>query len=209
MLRSGDRALLLEAEDAATRRRWDHHLSVEPLAGVAEVVPAATTLGLVLDGTRTAEEVAREVLARGPAEDIDHLDVGREAQDAAVLEIPVVYDGPDLAEVAALNACGRDDVVAWHSGQVWTCDFVGFLPGFGYLVGEGPVWQVPRRSDPRPRVPAGAVALAGCWTGVYPQSSPGGWQLIGHTGITLWDPHRERPALISVGARIRFVEVGG
>ena len=124
------------------------------------------------------------------------------------MEVPVVYDGEDLEDVARLTGLSREEVVAAHTGQLWRVAFGGFAPGFGYLVGEDDRLHVPRRAEARTRVPAGAVGLAGEYTGVYPRESPGGWQLIGRTELRLFDLDRDPPALLRPGARVRFVEVG-
>lgn len=125
----------------------------------------------------------------------------------AVVELPVVYDGPDLAEVAGAWGVAAGDVARIHAETEFRVAFCGFAPGFGYLTGlPGPL-HLPRRPTPRTRVPAGAVALAGPYTGVYPRPSPGGWQLIGHLPdpAPLWDPAREPAALLTPGTRVRFV----
>lgn len=125
-----------------------------------------------------------------------------------VLEIDVVYDGPDLAVVARHTGLTVPEVIAAHTGRPWTVGFTGFAPGFGYLVDGDPRLTVPRLADPRPRVPAGSVALAGGYSGIYPTASPGGWQLIGRTSAVLWDSDRRPPALLRPGLRLRFRAVG-
>jgi KipI family sensor histidine kinase inhibitor len=99
-------------------------------------------------------------------------------------------------------------VVRRHTGQAWTVAFCGFAPGFGYLISEEGGWDLPRREAPRTRVPAGSVALAGEFTGVYPRESPGGWQLIGTTTMTMFDPGRTDPAVFRPGRPVRFVDAG-
>ncbi|NUP60182.1 MAG: 5-oxoprolinase/urea amidolyase family protein, partial [Pseudarthrobacter sp.] len=121
--------------------------------------------------------------------------------------IEVVYDGEDLADVAAHTGLSTEGVVAAHAGQLWTAAFGGFAPGFAYLVGENEVLNVPRRSTPRTAVPAGSVAIAGNFSAVYPRISPGGWQLIGRTAARMWDLDREHPALVRPGQRVRYVAV--
>jgi KipI family sensor histidine kinase inhibitor len=118
--------------------------------------------------------------------------------------IDVVYDGADLADVAALLGMDTDGVVAAHTGTLWRVGFGGFAPGFAYLVDGNPRLAVPRRAEPRTRVPAGSVALAGEFSGVYPRESPGGWQLIGHTSAMLWDVGRPQPALLTPGLWVQF-----
>jgi KipI family sensor histidine kinase inhibitor len=126
----------------------------------------------------------------------------------ALVEIPVTYDGEDLADVAALLAQDPDEVVRRHGAAEWTVAFCGFAPGFGYLVSPSGGWDVPRRRSPRTRVPAGSVALAGEFSGVYPRESPGGWQLIGRTDIAVFDLSRDPAALLRPGNRVRFLDVG-
>jgi KipI family sensor histidine kinase inhibitor len=118
----------------------------------------------------------------------------------------VVYGGEDLDDVAELAGLSREEVVAAHAGGDYVVAFCGFAPGFGYLTGLDERLHVPRRDSPRKRVPAGAVAVADTFTAVYPRPSPGGWQLIGHTGETLWDTDRDPPALLVPGTRVRFTE---
>jgi KipI family sensor histidine kinase inhibitor len=122
------------------------------------------------------------------------------------VEIVVRYDGPDLDEVAAHTGMTRTEVIDAHTGTPWRVAFGGFAPGFAYLVGGDPRLQVPRRERPRPSVPAGSVGLAGEFSGVYPRSSPGGWQLLGTTDAVLWDADREPPALLGPGTTVRFVD---
>ncbi|MGW5770003.1 5-oxoprolinase subunit B family protein [Streptomyces longwoodensis] len=187
-LASGTEAQALHAE--LLRRRG------EGLLAAREIVPAARTV--LLDGVADPARLARELLASDvpPAP----------AREGDVVEIPVRYDGPDLAEVAAHWEVAEEEVARIHAGHEYRVAFCGFAPGFGYLTGLPPRYDVPRRSTPRTAVPAGAVALAGPYTGVYPRSSPGGWQLIGTTDAVLWDVARVPAALLSPGTRVRFVD---
>ena len=125
-----------------------------------------------------------------------------------LVEIPVQYDGEDLADVAEILGCDADEVVDRHTGTTWTVAFCGFAPGFGYLTADEGSWDVPRRSSPRTKVPAGSVALAGPFSGVYPRESPGGWQLLGRTEVAAFDLAREPAALLRPGTRVRFVREG-
>ena len=125
------------------------------------------------------------------------------------VEIAVRYDGPDLDDVAHHTGLTPAEVVAAHTGTPWRVAFGGFAPGFAYLVGGDPRLRVPRRDRPRASVPAGAVGLAGEFSGVYPRTSPGGWQLVGTTEAVLWDADRHPPALLGPGATVRFVDVEG
>jgi KipI family sensor histidine kinase inhibitor len=121
------------------------------------------------------------------------------------VEVPTTYDGPDLEEVARVWGMSTAEVVATHTGLEHEVAFCGFSPGFAYCAGLPEHLAVPRRHDPRPRVPAGSVAVADRWTGVYPTASPGGWQLLGRTDLVLWDADREPPATLAPGTRVRFV----
>ena len=122
--------------------------------------------------------------------------------------LPTRYDGPDLADVAAMLRLPAAEVVRRHQAAIWTVAAVGFSPGFGYLTTPDPLFAaVGRRADPRPRVPRGSVALAAQMCAVYPSATPGGWQLIGSTTAELFDVTAEHPALLRVGDRVEFVEV--
>jgi KipI family sensor histidine kinase inhibitor len=129
-----------------------------------------------------------------------------EPDTAATVTVPVRYDGADLAEVAEMRNLTPEQVVALHCEPVYTVAFCGFAPGFAYLVGSPAALHVPRRTSPRTEVPAGSVALAGEFTGIYPTASPGGWQLIGITDLPLFDIDRDPPSLLAPGTRVRFVE---
>ncbi|OEV14280.1 allophanate hydrolase, partial [Streptomyces nanshensis] len=149
---------------------------------------------------------ARRLAAELPGWQVPPLTAG----SGAVLEIPVRYDGPDLADVAALWGVAPDEVARRHAATEFRVAFCGFAPGFGYLTGLPEPYHVPRRATPRTRVPVGAVGLAGAYTGVYPRSSPGGWQLIGTAPRTvLWDTARTPAALLAPGTRVRFVPLDG
>lgn len=200
----GDRAVLVELPTPAARRYLDDLLSANPPAGLIDQVPTLRTLLLRLD---SAEHLAQAV-ARLRGVDLNFARTSAAAH-VEVVEVPVRYDGADLASVADLLGITTDEVVARHTGQLWTVDFAGFMPGFGYLTGERGGLTVPRLTSPRTRIPPGSVALAGDFTGIYPQASPGGWQLIGSTDAVLWDLDRTPPALLVPGRRIRFVAVDG
>lgn len=212
----GDRALLVElasTQEVVAYAAGLRAAGVRPGTSlVADVVPAARSVLLVAaDGVDVADLRAAvagvEPLAAdersGERPGDRPSDAGRET---VVLE--VAYDGPDLAEVARLTGLRECEVVAAHTGTVWHVAFAGFAPGFAYLVGGDPRLVVPRRATPRTRVPAGAVGLAGEFSGVYPRASPGGWQLLGTTATSMWDLEREPAALLAPGDRVRFVEAG-
>lgn len=188
-----------------------------------DVVPGAVTV--LVDGVGPADHgLLTGLLIRlpapprspdpGPGPDPDGaVDLNHALGSAApVLELPTVYDGPDLADVAARWGVSVGEAVARHAGLVFQAAFTGFAPGFAYLAGLPAEWVVPRRGESRAAVPAGAVGLAGPWCGVYPRVSPGGWQLLGRTApdVTrrLFDPAAVPPALLGPGVRVRFVPVG-
>jgi KipI family sensor histidine kinase inhibitor len=122
-------------------------------------------------------------------------------------EISVVYDGPDLSDVAIATGLSADEVIARHSSRAYTVDIIGFVPGFAYLSELDPALHLNRKPQPRPRVPAGSVAIAGARTAVYPLDTPGGWHILGHTSARMFDPARDPPATLSVGDTVRFVRV--
>ncbi len=198
----GDRAVLVELPTPAARRYLDDLLSSAPPDGLVDQVPTLRTLLLRFD----APERLAEAILRLRAIDLDYARPLGQGQ-FEVVEVPVRYDGADLDSVAGLVGIGPDEVVARHTGQLWTVDFAGFMPGFGYLTGERGGLRVPRLASPRTRIPPGSVALADEFTGIYPQASPGGWQLIGTTDADLWNLDRTPAALLVPGRRIRFVAV--
>lgn len=197
----GLEALLVEVDDLDAALALYAALREAALPGVTDLVPAARTVLIRLDPAVTSPAaVQRATAALTPAS------TGHGAE-AGTVEIPVVYDGPDLGDVAALLGVPATEVVARHTGRPWTVAFAGFSPGFGYLTGGDPGLEVPRRSSPRTRIPAGSVAVAGRYSGVYPHDSPGGWQLIGRTTTRMWDLGRPEPALLIPGRQVIFKAV--
>ncbi|HEU0102422.1 MAG TPA: allophanate hydrolase subunit 1 [Mycobacteriales bacterium] len=198
LLPSGSTAVLVELDDLDEVLALYAALVAAPPEGVTDIVPAARTVLLLTDPARTSlPAVAAAVRATTPDRS------GRSSGE--LLEVPVSYDGEDLAEAAGLLGCNAAELVQRHTADEWTVAFCGFAPGFGYLTSASWTWDVPRRATPRTRVPAGAVALAGPFSGVYPRESPGGWQLIGRTGLVAFDLSREPAALLRPGVRVRFV----
>lgn len=197
----GDRALLAEFESLDEAMGAFRALEAARAPGVIELVPAARTVLVRIDPGRMSLTAARHWL------ESTRLDTKAFAT-GAIVTIPVRYDGPDLASTAELLGLSTDELVSRHSGTAWRCAFIGFAPGFAYLVAAGApgsaALDVPRRATSRKAVPAGSVGLAGEFTGVYPRSSPGGWQLIGTTDAVLFNPDREHPALIAPGTTVRF-----
>lgn len=201
--RYGESALLLDlGPDAPPGEtlRWDAAIRAAAPPGLDETVPAAGTVLVRLRAGADVEALATRLRALSPAP--------LAPSDGPLVEVPVRYDGPDLAEVADLTGLSQAEVVERHLAAAYRVLFCGFSPGFGYLGGLDPALRAPRLSTPRTRVPAGSVAIAGDWAAVYPQASPGGWRLLGHTDVRLWDLDRDPPALLAPGTRVRFVDAG-
>ena len=202
----GEQALLLEFDGTAEVLAWTDAVRSEGLSGVLDVVPAARTV-LVEFAEPHHVHPARQRLADLR---IDEAAVDPEppADGHADVTLEVVYDGPDLDEVSRLVGLTPDEVVAAHTAAPMRVGFGGFAPGFAYLVGGDTRLHVPRRAEPRTRVPAGSVGLAGEFSGVYPRETPGGWQLIGRTDAVLWDVDRPAPALLTPGSWVQFRAIG-
>ncbi|GAA3025597.1 5-oxoprolinase subunit B/C family protein [Microbacterium dextranolyticum] len=195
----GDRAVLAECDTLEDVLALHARLAASRPDGVVDLVPAARTVLVHVDPGRLSLAAARAWIAR-----LGTTPVAR-AADAPVVELPIVYDGPDIEDVALELGLSAADLAAQHATCEWTVAFTGFAPGFGYLVSDGWTHDVPRRASPRTRVPAGAVGIAAGFTGAYPRETPGGWQLIGTTSAPLFRPDASPPALLAPGTRVRFV----
>ncbi|AVH38190.1 MULTISPECIES: 5-oxoprolinase/urea amidolyase family protein [Pseudomonas] len=193
-------ALLVELNDLDETLALFDALMAEPIAGVEEIIPAARTL---LIQFRPSAITQQALVNRIASQDLSQ----PRAIEHRRVDIPVHYNGEDLEEVATLLGISRAEVVQRHTAHDYSVAFCGFAPGFAYLTG-GAGFQVPRRQTPRTRIPAGAVALAGEFSGVYPQASPGGWQIIGVTPLQMWDLNRAEPALLRPGYKVRFTDAG-
>jgi KipI family sensor histidine kinase inhibitor len=192
---AGENAVLVEFDGLDETMAYYRALSLNTPVGVVDLVPAARTVLVMFDGPK--QPVLDWISATEPA-------VTAADDRSDTVTISVVYDGEDLDEVARLTGLSTTEVVAAHTGRAWTVAFGGFAPGFGYLVGTDTRLHVPRRTSPRTSVPAGSVGLAGEFSGIYPRSSPGGWQLIGRTDAPLWNLDRDPPALLRPGTVVRF-----
>jgi KipI family sensor histidine kinase inhibitor len=198
--RCGERGLLIEAPDnSSVHAMAERSLSVWP--ELEEIVPGHETLLLVWPSRAPDSGEVEIALA-----DLQRMDL--EPTESEIV-IPTVYDGPDLESLAGETGLSVEAIVSLHATTVFTAAFTGFAPGFAYLVGLPDSLRVARLDEPRPRVPAGSVALAGEYSAVYPTASPGGWRLIGRAKSVMFDPDRERPALIEPGAKVRFEAVDG
>jgi KipI family sensor histidine kinase inhibitor len=188
--RAGDRGSLIEVPDNASAVRLARALRAQR-SDLVDVVVGHTTVLVTWED----EPV-----------DVGNVVIPDEPEPAGrLVEIPVVYDGPDLEEVGRLTGLSPEEVIARHTGAEHVAAFLGFQPGFAYLTGGDERLYVPRREVPRTQVPGGTVAIAGPYSGVYPRDSPGGWRLLGSTTTVLFDPAREPPALLAPGDRVRFV----
>lgn len=195
-------ALLVELDDLAQTLALLASLQAEPIAGIEELVPAARTL---LVRFRPSKVSHAALVDRIGARSL----TAQAQRTATLIEIPVDYSGEDLDEVAQMLGITRAEVIRRHTGSEYSVAFTGFAPGFAYLSGGDPGLNVARRGTPRTRLPAGAVGLAGPFSAVYPQASPGGWQIIGVTATPMWDLGREVPALLQPGFRVRFIDITG
>ena len=206
LLPCGDSAFLVELPGLAAVVAYYRGLTgagtsagVSAPPGIIDVVPAARTVLVTFDPETIRPSEVRDWLESAePAAGVSGS--GRE------VTIEVSYGGPDLAETAQFLGMSEAEMVKLHTSSEWTAAFSGFAPGFVYLVTTHERLRVPRRNTPRTAVPAGSVGLAGEFSGVYPRSSPGGWQLIGTTTAALWDASKAEPALIRPGDLVRFVE---
>lgn len=203
----GDAALTITLTDTISpAAEWRVHTALDALrarlGAEVELVPGYTTIAVhypAADWTfASIRDAVMPVLRALPDT--------RPLHPGPLIEIPVWYDGPDLEDVARATGLAVDAVIGRHAGGEYRVALLGFVPGFAYLGGLDPALALPRRSTPRPRVPAGSVAIGGGQTGVYPAATPGGWHLIGRTTVPMFDPTRSPPALLAVGHRVRFVE---
>lgn len=193
-------AVLVELDDLAQTLALLQSLQTEPVAGVEELIPAARTILVYFNPALTQlPQLIDAIGARSVAAQVE--------RSSHRVQIPVHYDGEDLREVADILGVAPADVVRMHTGGEYSVAFTGFAPGFAYLSGGDARLDVPRRKTPRTRIPAGAVGLAGTFSGVYPQASPGGWQIIGTTPVQMWDLERVAPSLLRPGYRVQFVDI--
>ncbi|HET7015683.1 MAG TPA: carboxyltransferase domain-containing protein, partial [Streptosporangiaceae bacterium] len=193
---AGDAAVLFDTDDPPA---WlAAAIEAAELPGVRDVVPGARTVLVIIElGLIALDELAATVSSLPVAQPA--------AGETGLVEIPVIYDGPDLADVAELAQMTVDEVIARHSGGLYEVGWLGFAPGFGYLTGlDQGLAGVPRLATPRLAVPAGSVAIAAGLAAVYPSQSPGGWRLLGRTTIRTWDVDREPAALFTPGTKVRF-----
>jgi 5-oxoprolinase (ATP-hydrolysing) subunit B len=200
LLRCGRHGVLVELDRLEQVLGLHAALQRDIPAGVVELVPAARTLLLRFDPARTTSDRLSAELAEREFTELPSASRGE-------VTVPVRYDGEDLAHLARHAGLATAEVVRRHTAGRYVAAFCGFAPGFAYLAGLDPALHAPRRATPRTRVPAGAVAVADRYSGVYPRQSPGGWLIIGHTDLAVWQLDRDPPALLLPGTPVRFVEV--
>lgn len=204
IMAAGTSARLVEASDhvqmLAFYRGLERVRRSSDGSGIVDLVPGARTVLVEFDPTRISPQQIDGLILETPLE-------CAAGDRGELIEIAVTYDGPDLNAVCDTIGCDRDDFVTWHTADEWTVAFTGFAPGFGYLVRPDHATSVPRLAAPRTRVPAGSVAMAGSFTGLYPGESPGGWQIVGTTRHRLFDLGSTPPAALLPGRRVRFTEV--
>jgi KipI family sensor histidine kinase inhibitor len=189
VLSAGDRASLIELPDNKAATQLARGLLAS--GAYVDVVVGHCTVLVRWDGDEPELDLEAAVSAPAP--------------DAKEVELRVRYDGPDLSDVAALAGLSSEEVIARHTRAAYVVGFLGFQPGFAYLLGLDELLHLPRLDEPRTHVPAGSVAVAGPYSGVYPRLSPGGWRLLGSTETVMFDAGRETPALLAPGDRVRFV----
>ncbi|MEV4348090.1 allophanate hydrolase subunit 1 [Actinoplanes sp. NPDC049596] len=197
--RVGPTGLLIECGGSQQVEAWRREFWRRRAIGdliADDIVPGAETV--LLDGIPPG---TAELVESWPEPD------GASIAEGPLVEIPTAFDGEDLADVADLWRVPIAEAIMRLRQTNFTVAFCGFAPGFGYLRGLPDEWSVPRLAAPRPRVPAGSVALAGAYCGIYPTASPGGWRLVGHTALELWDVRRQVPATLSPGTRVKLVPV--
>ncbi|MBI2686523.1 MAG: 5-oxoprolinase subunit PxpB [Acidobacteria bacterium] len=191
---ASDQSLYLDAAPEATNLHALLHIP-----GVVNIHPAYESTLIVFDPELTTHEAIQQAVLTLPpkppgAQPTRH-------------EIPIHYDGPDLPNVAQLHSISIERVIELHANAEYKVAFLGFVPGFAYLKGLPELLKTPRLSSPRKSVPAGSLGIAGAQTGIYPISTPGGWQLIGRTEVTLFNPANTPMSLLQTGDTVKFIPV--
>lgn len=203
----GPDALLVELDDAAsvatTYASIRRLIADDAVVPPRDVVPGARTV--LIDGVAAEEGAAFDRWRTALAQTTDSAPAPPAAESSRETALGIRYDGADLDLVAAQWGCSPATVIGRHQAATFTVAFCGFAPGFAYCTSDPALPPVRRRADPRTAVPAGSVALAGEYCGIYPRTMPGGWQLIGHTDALLFDPDRDEPATLRPGDTVRFV----
>ncbi|WEK29631.1 MAG: urea amidolyase family protein [Candidatus Pseudomonas phytovorans] len=198
-LPAGSNRFIVELDDLESTIALGDALQSARIEGVIEVIPGAVTLHVSFDPfVTTARQLYAQISSLTPQ--------AGSSRSGDLVEIPVSYDGEDLEFVAGYLGWSVEELIRRHRAATFTVAFTGFAPGFAYMTCDDPELVVPRRDSPRVRIPAGSVALAGRFCGVYPSDTPGGWQLLGTTVVPMWDVNRAQAALLKPGDRVRFTE---
>ena len=212
ILPAGDSALTFEfgneISPAVNRsvKALNDYLSLHPIDGICETIPTFRSLSVLYDPLKISYAELSEKLCKAAAGSLQSRDEGT----AKIYRIPVCYGGefgPDLGIVAGYAQMTEDEVIHHHTARTYLIYMLGFLPGFAYLGGLDSKIAAPRLPSPRTAIPAGAVGIGGEQTGIYPLTSPGGWNLIGRTPVRPYDPKRQPPILYQAGDAIRFFSV--
>ncbi len=180
-----------------------HEIRRQKLSRVVDLIPGACTL-LVCFDTGASESRLRALETR-ILKLLARLEPESKSRKRSPLKIPMRYDGSDLEFVAEHMSLSVPSLMEWHSSTLFQVAFIGFAPGFPYLVPTEGGFEIPRLPEPRVRIPAGSVGLAGSFCGIYPREISGGWRLIGTCRARLFDPSRSRPSLLAPGDLVRFV----
>jgi inhibitor of KinA len=184
-------------------------LEAAAIPGVIELAPAYTTIGIFVDPARIVDyDELKTSIERALQRNLEP--APPRAGEESIIEVPVCYEAefaPDLEEVARQAGLAPEEIVRHHASATYRVSCVGFTPGFPYLSGLPPELATPRRASPRKEIPAGAVAIGGTQTGIYPRKSPGGWNIIGRTPLRLFDVERNPPALFRAGDCVRFRKI--
>lgn len=197
----GDTAFAVEFDDGAAVLGLNAAIRrAGCIPGLVETIPTLRSLLVIFDPLAISQAEMEDRI-RGLA--VTAGEVARE--DGRLWRIPVRYDGPDLDDVARICGLSSDQVVALHSRTIYRVRMLGFMPGFAYMGDLPPGLRLPRRAEPRLKVPAGSVAMADDMTAIYPWESPGGWHLLGRTDMVLFDQERDPPALLATGDRVEFI----
>lgn len=202
ILPCGPTSVMIEVDDTEQAAQLASYLRRAALGDVVDLVPAARTVLVSCatpSGVATIERAALDFVPETTSA----------ATDGVRVEVPTIYDGDDLGEVADVTGLSVAELIELHSATEYRAAFCGFVPGFAYLTGLPALLRLPRRQNPRARVPAGSVAIGADFTGVYPTASPGGWHLLGRTTVAMWDSTRARPSFIEPGDTVHFVPVSG
>lgn len=188
-----------------------HFLNRHPIAGMIEIVPAYSSLAVYYNVSLVKENNHMEPafdFVKNKLEEILKQAMMVDENETRFIKIPVYYNGADLEFISKEKNISIDEIIQIHSSATYTVYMLGFLPGFPYMGKVDERIAIPRREQPRLKVKAGSVGIAGMQTGIYPLASPGGWQIIGHTPLRLFDSTKQNPVLLQAGDKVEFYSIG-